>query len=207
MPREPQSSYPLLPTGFSVVPPGKLASAVTCLEMRDKPLPAAALDAGSLSLQRVDTSDLEGYRRLFRAVGEDWLWSSRLSITDEALRAIVQNPLVEIYVLSDGDDPIGMLELDFREPDECELVFLGVIKRAIGMAAGRYLMVRALDIAWSHPIARFWLHTCHIDHPGALTFYQRFGFRPYAFWVEIFDDPRLTGDVARTAAPHVPVLD
>jgi GNAT superfamily N-acetyltransferase len=197
-----------LPPGFSVVPPGKLASAVTCLEMWDKPSLAVADDAGGLSLQRLGAPDLDSYRRLFRSVGEDWLWSSRLAIPDEALRAIVQDPLVEIYVLSDGDDQIGLLELDFRQPDECELVFLGLVKGAMGRGRGRYLMEQALAIAWwSHTIRRFWLHTCHLDHPNALAFYRGFGLRPYAFWVEIFDDPRITGELPRTVAPHIPVLD
>lgn len=200
-------SYPPLPPGFSLVPPGKLASAVTCLEMRDRPLPAVADDASGLSLQRLDASDLQAYRRLFRSVGEDWLWSSRLAITDEALRAVVRNPKVEIYVLSDGGHQIGMLELDFREPGECELVFLGVVKPAIGRGGGSFLMRQALALAWAHPIRRFWLHTCHLDHPKALAFYQRFGLRPYAFWVEVFDDPRITGELPRTVAPHVPILD
>ncbi len=200
-------SYPLLPPGFSVVPPGKLASAVTCLEMRDKPSFAVADDTAGLAFQRLEAPDLERYRRLFRSVGEDWLWSSRLAISDEALRAITQDPLVEIYVLSNGEEQIGLFELDFRQPDVCELVFLGLIKEAIGKGGGRYLMEQALAIAWSHPIKRFWLHTCHLDHPKALAFYQRFGLRPYAFWVEILDDPRIAGVLPRTAAPHVPILD
>jgi len=135
------------------------------------------------------------------------LWSSRLEISDEALRAIVQDSSVETYVLSDGDGQIGLVELDFRQPDACELVFLGLIKGAIGKGRGRYLMEQALAIVWSHPIRRFWLHTCHLDHPKALEFYQSFGFRPFAFWVEVFDDPRISGVLPRAVAPHVPILD
>jgi GNAT superfamily N-acetyltransferase len=86
-------------------------------------------------------------------------------------------------------------------------VFLGVVKEAVGKGRGRYLLEQALAIAWAHPIHRFWLHTCHLDHPSALAFYQRFGLRPCAFWVEVFDDPRITGELPRTVAPHVPLLD
>jgi GNAT superfamily N-acetyltransferase len=200
-------SYPLLPSGFSVVPPGKLASAVTCLEMLKPPTGVGAIDAPGLVLARFDGDDLAGYRRLFRSIGEDWLWSSRLAKSDDALRAVTHDPSVEIYVLSDGADEIGLLELDFREPGACEVIFLGVIKEAIGKGAGRFLIENAISIAWSRPIRRFWLHTCHLDHPDALAFYQSFGFKPCALWVEVFDDPRLTGVLPRTVAPHVPLLE
>jgi GNAT superfamily N-acetyltransferase len=200
-------SYPLLPDGFSVVPPGKLASAVTCLEMLTRPADAGVIAAAGLSLARIDGDDLAGYRRLFRSVGEDWLWSSRIEKSDEDLRAVLQDPSVETYVLSDGADQIGLLELDFREPGACEVVFLGVIKMALGKGAGRFLIENAISIAWSRPIRRFWLHTCHLDHPDALAFYQRFGFKPCALWVEVFDDPRLTGVLPRTVAPHVPLFE
>jgi GNAT superfamily N-acetyltransferase len=196
-----------LPPGFSVVPPGQLASAVTCLEMRDKPSLAVADDAGGLSLERLGAPDLASYRSLFRSVGEDWLWSSRLAISDEAVCAILQNSQVEIYALSDGESRIGLLELDFRQPDACEIVFLGLVKEAVGLGRGQYLMQQALAIAWSHPINRLWLHTCHLDHPMALAFYQGFGLRATAFWVEVFDDPRITGVLPRTVAPHIPLLD
>jgi GNAT superfamily N-acetyltransferase len=202
-----KSSNPELPHGFSLVPPGKLASAVTCLETRDGPSESRTPDAARLSLARWEGDDLDFYRALFRAVGEDWLWFSRLALSDQELRALLHDPAIETYVLSDGEGQIGLVELDFRQAAECELVFLGVIKRAIGRGAGGHLMDRALAIAWSHPIKRFWLHTCHLDHPNALTFYQRFGLRPYAHWVEVFDDPRIIGVLPRTVASHVPILD
>jgi GNAT superfamily N-acetyltransferase len=202
-----KSSNPPLPQGFSPVPPGKIVSAVTCLEMRERPSRAEAAAPAGLALTRLVSPDLDAYRSLFRAIGEDWLWSSRLERSDEALRALTDDPLVEIYVLSRADVQIGLLELDFRQAGDCELVFLGVIGEAIGTGAGSFLMERALSIAWSHPIERFWLHTCHLDHLYALDFYQRFGFKPTSRWVEVFDDPRLTGVFPRSAAPRIPILD
>ncbi|MCC7273790.1 MAG: GNAT family N-acetyltransferase, partial [Alphaproteobacteria bacterium] len=72
--------------------------------------------------------------------------------------------------------------------------------------AGRWLMNRAVEIAWARPIARFWVHTCTLDHPGALAFYVRSGFVPFRRQVEIADDPRLLGQAPRSAAAHVPVI-
>ena len=53
---------------------------------------------------------------------------------------------------------------------------------------------------------RSWLHTCTLDHPQALTFYQRSGFTPYRREVEVADDPRLIGKAPRHAAAHVPII-
>lgn len=159
------------------------------------------------TLVRLTAPDLGGYRRLCRLVGEDWIWVSLLELDDDAVRAILADPSVEVYALRDGTGDIGLLQLDFRVAGECELVFSGVVNDAIGKGTGRFLMNEAIARAWSRPIERFWLHTCTFDHPAAIAFYRRSGFRPYALMVEVHDDPRLTGLLPRTAAPHIPLLD
>ena len=75
----------------------------------------------------------------------------------------------------------------------------------IGQGAGRWLMSQTLQLAWSHPINRFWLHTCSFDHPGAVAFYRRSGFRPYKQAIEIVDDPRVTGMLDRNSFPDLPI--
>ena len=67
-------------------------------------------------------------------------------------------------------------------------------------------MNEALARAWARPISRFWVHTCSFDHPGALAFYQRSGFRPYQVMVEVHQDPRLTGHLPPEASPQVPLI-
>jgi hypothetical protein len=68
-------------------------------------------------------------------------------------------------------------------------------------------MSKAIDLVWSHPIRRFWLHTCTLDHPRALPFYLRAGFTAYKREIEIADDPRLTGALRRDATPDVPIIE
>jgi GNAT superfamily N-acetyltransferase len=127
-------------------------------------------------------------------------------MSDGELRAILDDPAVEVYALRDRSGDVGLLELDFRGPDECELSFFGVVPALVGKGAGRWLMNRALEIAWSRPIRRFWVHTCTQDHPAALSFYMRSGFRPFHRYVEILDDPRLSGVFPREAAAHMPII-
>jgi GNAT superfamily N-acetyltransferase len=197
-----------LPTGYSEVPAGRIASVVTCLEMRERPPPRPSRPLERpLVLASWPDPDLAEYRSFFRRIGEPWLWFSRLVMPDEELAAILGDPDVEVFVLEDRGRRIGLLELDFREASSCELAFFGVVAEEIGRGAGRFLMDQAIARAWARPIRRLWVHTCTFDHPAALGFYRRSGFRPYAFMVEIAEDPRLAGHLPRDAGPHVPLIE
>jgi GNAT superfamily N-acetyltransferase len=196
----------ILPDGYSDVPAGKIAAVVTHLEMTERPaLPPAP--PAPWTLRHVERPDLAWYRDLYRRVGEEWLWFSRIRAADDKLAARLHHPLVETHALvSDGRDE-GLLELDFRQPGACEIGMFGVTAKLVGSGAGRFLMHCALELAWSRDITRLWLHTCTFDHPAALPFYQRAGFRPFRRQVEIADDPRLDGTALRDVAKHVPVIE
>jgi GNAT superfamily N-acetyltransferase len=195
----------ILLDGYSDVPAGKIAAVVTHLEMTARPAPRPD-PAGAWSLRRVEMPPLEWFRDLYRRVGEEWLWFSRIRMPDAELSAIIHAPLVKVYVLEYEGRDEGLLELDFREAGQCELAFFGVTAKLIGSGAGSWLMNRALELSWSRPITRVWVHTCTFDHPSALAFYQRSGFRPFRRQIEVADDPRLDGTVPRDVARHVPVI-
>jgi GNAT superfamily N-acetyltransferase len=127
-------------------------------------------------------------------------------MADAALAAIIQSPLVEVHALGQDGRDEGLLELDFREAGQCELAYFGVTAKLIGSGAGRWLMNRALERAWSRAVTRVWVHTCSFDHPAAVAFYQRSGFRAFRRQIEIVDDPRLDGTAPRDAARHVPTI-
>ena len=195
----------ILPDGYSDVPAGKIAAIVTHLEMTARPAPRPDI-AGAWSLRRVDSPVLDWFRDLYRRVGEEWLWFSRIRMPDAELAERLHAPQLEVYALVDDGRDEGLLELDFRESGQCEIGMFGVTPKLVGTGAGRWLMRRALDIAWSRPVERVWLHTCTFDHPAALAFYQRSGFRAVRRQVEVADDPRLDGTVPRDVARHVPVI-
>jgi GNAT superfamily N-acetyltransferase len=150
--------------------------------------------------------DHERYRTLYRRIGEPWLWFDRMVMPAEKLAGILDDPKVEAYALNDGRDDIGLMELDFRSEGEAELVYLGLVPGATGKGGGRFLMNEAIRRAFARPIGRFFVHTCSLDHPGALAFYMRSGFTPYRRAIEVADDPRLQGSLPRECAPQVPVL-
>jgi GNAT superfamily N-acetyltransferase len=196
----------ILPDGYSDVPAGKIAAVVAYLEMTERP--ALRPDPeGAWTLPRVPSPDLDWFRDLYRRVGEEWLWFSRLQMADAELAAIIRSPMVDVHALAHEERDEGLLELDFRDPGHCELAFFGVTADLIGGGAGRWLMNRALELAWSRQVSRVWVHTCTLDHPSALAFYLRSGFRPFRRQIEIADDPRLDGTAPRSAAKHVPIIE
>lgn len=196
-----------LPLGYHPLPQGHLANVVTCLEMTERPSPRPVPDVPGLSLVRMGAADTDRFRRLFAAIGRDYLWFSRLILEEEKLAAIIGDPKVlSLALVKEGRD-IGLLELDFREEGQCELSFFGVVPDAVGTGVGRWLMNEAVTRAWGRSISRFWVHTCSFDHPGAVAFYQRSGFRPYQVMVEVHRDPRLTGHLPRDAAPGAPLIE
>lgn len=191
---------------YTSVPPGKIASVVTFLEMRKRPSGALPKGRAEWNLFHKIRPDISWYRKLYRLVGEQWLWFSRLILTDSELSTIVHDPQVMIYAFQVEGQDAGLLELDFRQTGACELAFFGLMAQVIGCGAGRWLMSQAIEFAWARPIERFLVHTCTLDHPQALEFYIRSGFTPYRRQVEVADDPRLNGTLAREAAPRIPII-
>lgn len=200
-----ESPRPPLADGYHPVPPGKIATVVTYLEMHARPA-LAAVAATALTYERLHGQDVARYRALFRAVGEEWLWFSRLAMPEGELAAILNDADVEAFAcLRDGRE-IGLMELDFRQEAEAELAFFGLVPGAIGSGAAADMMAEALMRAWARPIRRLMVHTCTLDHPHAVGFYRRWGFVPYRLAVEVADDPRLTGLTKGTARANMPAV-
>ncbi|NUQ19123.1 MAG: GNAT family N-acetyltransferase [Sphingomonas sp.] len=169
--------------------------------------PTAEVPASPFSLRRIDQPAADEYRALFRLVGAPWLWFSPLNLDNSELEAIIRHPKVELYSVEDEQGrPSGMLELDFRQPSECELAFVGLVRELSGKGHGRWLLAEAVQRAWRDGIDRVHVHTCSLDHPAALAAYRRAGFTPYKRAVERFPDPRLLGILPETSAPQVPLL-
>ena len=153
---------------------------VTYLEMKSRPerVPAAAPRCG-LRIQRAHRPTTSFYRYLYGAVGQSWAWTARSVISDRQLAGIIQDPGVEIHVLWQEGVPAGFAELDRRRAPEVELAYFGLIPEFIGRGLGRFLLDWAVDRAWRTRPTRLWVHTCDLDHPGALPLYQRAGFAIY----------------------------
>ena len=189
--------------GLIPLPPGHIGAVVTFLEMDEPPEPVP-VPPSPLRLQRWDPVQADRYRALFRRVGERWLWFSRLAMNDSELIAAV----AEVHaVITPDSQEAGLVELDYRQPGECLIRFLGLVPELAGQGHGRWLFAETLALAWRPGVERVSVHTCSLDHPAALPAYLRAGFKARGRAFESFPDPRLRGILPAAAAPQIPVLD
>ena len=193
-----------LPDGLHDVPADRIAAVVTSLEMKSRPA-LRPETSGPWHLRRMVRPEADVYRALYGKIGDEWIWFSRLMMSDADLTEILWHPQVEVYGLDVSGELEGLLELDYRIEGEAELAFFGVTAPLVGGGAARWLMNRALEKAWQRPLSRFWVHTCTLDHPNALAFYRRSGFVPFRRQIEIVPDPRLQG-VSLGSRDRTPVL-
>ncbi len=192
---------------FSPIANGALGAIVTSLEMTKRPA-LCALPPSELRLVRWPAPTADSYRTLFRRVGEPWLWFSRLELSDIDLLQIIHHPKIRIWAVLDRRSiEVGLLELDFRQARQCEIAFFGLVPEHAGKGHGKWLMAMALQLGWGEAgVGRLWVHTCTLDGPNALSFYQKSGFTAYQRQLETFPDPRLTGLIPRDAAPQIPII-
>ena len=187
------------------VPAGKLRSVVTYLAMKAAPPHASPAPPPGIAIRRRWAMPAADYLRLYHAIGDDWLWWSRLTWDEAALQDHILEEETEIYVAEAGGEEIGLIELDVRPAPDIELRYFGVIPSWIGKGLGGWLLACAIAAVARHAPRRMILNTCTFDHPGALAFYRRHGFAVTHSEVEFVDDPRLTGLLPLDAAPHVPL--
>jgi GNAT superfamily N-acetyltransferase len=183
--------------------PREVGAVVTYLEMTEPPKPRPFPDS-PLRIAQWRDCEPEKYRRLFARVGGRWLWFSRLAMDDSRLREEMQDVHV---VLDRSGIEVGMVELDFRQPGDCLIRFLGLVPELAGRGHGKWLFAQTLALAWRPGVTRVRVNTCTLDHPAALPSYLKAGFRAYRRALESFPDPRAAGLLPRDVAPQIPLLE
>jgi ribosomal protein S18 acetylase RimI-like enzyme len=182
--RTPKSGLPAL---------RKIEMTITYLEMKKPAARPVFLPSGKIALLRTPKPSVAFYRYLYNTVGEAWFWYERRALTDAALQAAIQAEGVELSVLYVEGEPAGYVELDFRNRDDVNVAYFGLMPGNIGRGLGTFLLGAALDEIWRRTPQRVWVHTCTLDHPRALRLYQKLGFVPYKQETQIVDDPRDLG--------------
>lgn len=189
--------------GITTIPRGTIATIKTYLACAV--MPGSAQLPRGIALEPLKGPDEPRYHAIFTTLGTRWLWWSRLMLSPADRAAILDDPRVEACaIVQDGVD-IGLLELDFRA-ETADLAFLGLFETATGKGLGRPLMSYAKARAAQQGATRLTVNTCTFDHPAALGVYRSAGFAVVSQAVELVPDPRLSGLLPTTAAPHIPLL-
>ncbi len=142
--------------------------------LRSKPLPAA------LRVEEVQRPQYAFNRFLYQLVGGPWGWTDKLAWSEAQWRELVESPAHRTFVAYQQGAIAGYYEL--HRPDGCnvEILYFGLAPDSIGQGLGGPLLSHAIDTAWAWPGSeRVWVHTCSLDHAGALANYQARGMRIY----------------------------
>lgn len=132
------------------------------------------------ALMRAHNIPLPFYRFVYRQVGYRWGWGDRLRMDDAALAERLHDPKTNVTVLYVQGAPAGFFELNTRDIDVVELEYFGLMEHALGMGIGKWFLSQALQAAWSTMPQKVIVETNSMDHPRALSLYQRMGFKPYS---------------------------
>jgi len=130
-------------------------------------------------LERVAIACPEFNRCLYTAVGAGWTWHGRLGWSYARWLAWLDRPELETWVAFVSGSPAGYFELEHQPDRNAEIVYFGVLPRFIGQGLGGALLNAAVRRAWDAGAERVWLHTCSLDHPGALPNYLARGFEAF----------------------------
>lgn len=161
-----------------VEPTTRIAVDVTFLRMDEAPRrPAPALPEG-LEVERLfPRCSVPHYRHLYAAVGHDYVWWLRRTLTDRELEQILDDRAISISVLRDAEGELGFYELDRRAWPVINLAYFGLMGRGIGLGVGMPFLHHAIATAWSENCAALTVNTCTADHARALPNYIKAGFR------------------------------
>jgi len=149
----------------------------TYLEMTERSqLAPAEAPSSDVTLERRDACPPDEWRRLYAEVGRDYHWIDRLVWTDEQIARHLARPGLELWILRERGEPAGYFELQRHDDGAIQIAYFGLLPHAIGRGLGKFMLTRAVELAWEHGATRVWLHTSSLDHSSALSNYLARGF-------------------------------
>ncbi len=165
----------------------KIAIHVWHLEMTSRPVIDTSARRG-YDLKQAQHPLPELNRFLYAATGAPWSWYQRLEWSWQDWRDYLGQDGVQTWVAYLEATPVGYFELERQHNGVAEIVYFGLLTEFIGRGFGRQLLEDAIAKAWELATSRIWLHTCSLDHPGALPNYLKRGFR-------VFREEDFTGEI------------
>ena len=144
---------------------------------------------GAVDLRRVEPPQAEVNSMFYAEVGRKWHWVDRLGWTRSDWQAYLDRGELETWVARCDGRQAGYFEMEIQPEDSAEIAYLGVLPEFIGRGVGGRLLTGAVERAWQRGARRVWVHTCSLDHPRALGFYQAHGFREFKVEERFIDWP------------------
>jgi len=123
--------------------------------------------------------DFQFNKRLYELVGNQWDWNDKLAWSDRQWQGYAEADNLHTWIATFEGMEAGYFELQKQAGGQVEIAYFGLLPEFIGRGLGGHLLTRAIKSAWSMGASRVWVHTCSLDHPGALGNYQARGMHIY----------------------------
>lgn len=150
------------------------------LEMKSASSLKAISASKGLQIYECEIKQFQFNKFLYQLVGRDWEWIDKLSWSDEQWKAYAENDNLRTWVAYYKGSPAGYYELQQQNSGDVEIAYFGLAPKFIGWGFGGYLLSQAIKSAWKmKETKRVWVHTCTLDHPGALQNYKARGMEVY----------------------------
>lgn len=143
-------------------------------QLRGKPRPEG------LEVVEAELKEYRFNRYLYQLVGEAWQWTDKLALPNEEWQRYSERDQLRTWVAYHRGSIAGYYELEQQEDGTVQIAYFGLAPGFIGMGFGGYLLTHALESAWSWGDTKeVRVHTCTMDHPGALNNYRARGMEIY----------------------------
>lgn len=146
------------------------------LEMKNRGQLRSKAQPPGLEVIEAELKEFRFNRYLYQLVGEPWQWVDKLALSDQAWQEYAERDSLRTWVAYHRGSIAGYYELERQDDGSVQIAYFGLAPRFVGKGFGGFLLTHALESAWSWgDTDRVWVHTCTLDHPGALSNYQARG--------------------------------
>jgi GNAT superfamily N-acetyltransferase len=137
------------------------------------------LDDVRARIERLHDCSPTLFRQLYVDVGSNYHWVDRLSWSEQRWRQRLEQPGLQLHLLTWENAPAGYYELERHADGSVEIAYFGLLPGFLGRGLGKHLLSDAVVNAWAMGATSVWLHTCTLDDPAAMPNYERRGFRRF----------------------------
>ena len=143
-------------------------------QLKAKVCPKPALQISECILRQPDLC-----RFMYQWVGRNWYWKERLVWSDDQWAAYMADENTRMWLASVQGSIAGYFELVRQDEGNVEIAYFGLLPECIGKGYGSYMLTEAIRLVWGWGAKRVWVHTCTLDHQGALANYLARGMTIY----------------------------
>jgi GNAT superfamily N-acetyltransferase len=132
---------------------------------------------GQFQIREKIERDWRFNRDLYLAVGQMWSWNDKRLWSDQQWKEYGLAPELRTFAAHYDGSLAGYYELRRDDAGGVEIAHFGLLPEFIGRGLGGALLTSAIEDSWrtTSSVSRVWVHTCTLDHPGALANYQARG--------------------------------